>query len=90
MLLSSFLSVATTAASNIKGIEKLDVFGNTLLVLCQRIGFWIVVVKCIYDIIQCAIKGDRRALGTCILTYILIYASMFFVPWALRLVEGIF
>ena len=83
----SFFVLATTT---IKGMDKLDNFGNILLIICQKIGFWIVCVKCIYDILQCCIKGDRHALGNCILTYLLIYGAMFFVPWALHLVEGIF
>ena len=76
--------------TKVAGLDKLDNAGNTLLIICRRVGFWIVTIKAIYDIIQCAMKGDRHALGSTVLTYVIIYAAMYFVPWALRLIEVIF
>jgi hypothetical protein len=82
-----FLPLATKA---IAGLDKLDQAGNTLLTIAQKIGFWVVTIVCLYNLIQCATKGDKHQIGNIVITYTLLYAAMFFVPWILHFVEGIF
>ncbi len=84
-----YLSVFTFAATN-DSLSKLDATGNQLLFLSRRIAFWVITVVATYKIIQCALKGNRKEVGEIIITYVLIYGSLFLVPWAMRLVEGIF
>ena len=84
-----YLSVFAFADSPDK-LAKLDATGNQLLYLARRIGFWIITVMATYKVIQCALKGNRKEVGEIIITYVLIYGSMFLIPWAMRLVEDIF
>lgn len=71
-------------------LSKLDAGGQRILNIVRRIGYWVVLIKCIADLIRAGMNGDTHAIGKIIMTYLLIYGALFFVPWALRLVEGIF
>lgn len=72
------------------GLEKIDSAGNKILTIFRRIGFWLILIKCIQELIQCAMSGATKNVSGIVMKYILIYGAFFFVPWALRLVEGIF
>jgi len=84
-----YLSIFTCATTD-KSIENLDAAGYKLLYIGRHIGFWIITVVATYKVIQCALKGSRKEVGEIILTYVLIYGSMFIIPWAMKLVENIF
>lgn len=71
-------------------LTKLDQGGMRILTIVRRIGYWIILIKCIGDLIKSAAHGDMHAVGKIVMTYVLIYGALFFVPWALRLTEGIF
>lgn len=70
--------------------SKIDTAGNKILTIFRRIGFWLILIKCIQELIQCAMNGATKNIGGIVTKYILIYGAFYFVPWALRLVEGIF
>ncbi len=72
------------------GLDKIDQAGNRILAIFRRIGFWLILIKCIQELTQCALSGNSKNIGGIIMKYIIIYGAFFFVPWALRLVEGIF
>jgi len=69
---------------------KLDTAGNNFLYMAQSIGYWIVTIKCVLDIMKCALNKDKGAVGDTIVTYSLIYGAMFFVPFILNLIKGVF
>lgn len=71
-------------------LAKLDQGGERILVIVRRIGYWIIIIKGISDLIKAGLNGDSKAIGKTIITCALLYGSLFFLPWALRLVEGIF
>lgn len=69
---------------------KLDAGGQRIVNIFQRLGYWIILIKCIIDLIKAGLNGDLHSVGRIIMLYLLMYGALFFVPWALRLVEGIF
>ena len=71
-------------------LDKIDAGGNRILTIMRRIGYWIILIKAITDLIKAGIDGNKHKMGEIVFTYILIYGALFFIPWALRLVEGIF
>lgn len=79
--------VTTDINSSLAGLDKA---GYQILNILYDVGFWVITVKCVYEIIQSAMRGDRKAVGNTIITYVIVYGSLFFVPWALKLVRGIF
>ena len=71
-------------------LAKVDAGGNKILTIIRRIGYWLILVKAITDVVKAGLAGDKDAIGKIVFTYVLIYGALFFIPWALRLVEGIF
>lgn len=80
----------SSIASANDGLDKIDIAGNQILTIFRRIGFWLILIKCIQELVQCALSGSSKNIGGIIVKYVVLYGAFFFVPWALRLVEGIF
>lgn len=60
----------------------IDALGNTFLGIIQRVGYWIALIAAIGEIIKVAMKGGTGSdIGKVILKYVLIYASLFLMPW---------
>lgn len=70
--------------------SALDEGGNKILDIVQKIGYWIILIKCIADLIKHGLQGNLHQIGKTIMTYILLYASLFFVPFILKMIEGLF
>lgn len=85
-----FIIIFSYTSAYGESLDKIDLAGNKILKIFRRIGYWVILVKAIQDIIKCAMSGDTRSLGSIVVKYILIYGALFFLPWILRLVEGIF
>lgn len=71
-------------------LSGIDVAGGNLLTVFYKIGFWVILSKCIFDLIRNAIQGDIHSIGTTVIRYVMLYAALYFVPFAMHLVEGIF
>ncbi len=87
---SVWMFLYTNPAFADTGLEGVDVAGNRILGIVRRIGYWIILISCIYSIIGCVKEKDLKKLGNVIFFYLIVYAALFFVPYALRQVEGIF
>lgn len=71
-------------------LSKIDALGNNILHVVNKIGFWVILVKCLMDVISSVMQGDVNKFGKTIIIYVCLYGSLYFVPWAMRLVEGVF
>ena len=71
-------------------LARIDEGGQRILEIVRRIGYWLILLKCLSELIKAGLEGDTKSLGKIVMTYVLIYGALFFVPYALRLVEGIF
>lgn len=85
-----YVILCTTIAFADADLTRLDEGGMKILAIVRAIGYWIILIKCIMELVKAAMEGDSNAIGKIIMTYVMIYGALFFVPWALRLVEGIF
>jgi hypothetical protein len=90
ILLAMIFILLTTTICHAAGIDNLDSKGNEVLYMIRKIGFWIILFKAIGDIIQDALRGDLHSVGRTTLNYVILYGSLFFLPYAFRLVEGLF
>lgn len=70
--------------------DNLDISGEKILHIIQKVAYWIILIKCISELIKAALHGEIHSIGKIVMTYTLIYASVFFVPWLLVFVQGIF
>ena len=71
-------------------LSKLDSKGLELLNVIRKIGYWVIICMAIKDIIGKAMEQDVKSVGRIVFKYVIIYASFWFLPWALHFVEGIF
>lgn len=90
VIIIAMLLIFYTSICFANDLSKVDDAGNKILTIFRRIGFWLILIKCIQELIQCAMNGATKNIGGIVTKYILIYGAFYFVPWALRLVEGIF
>lgn len=90
VIIIALLLIFYTSVCFASDLSKIDTAGNKILTIFRRIGFWLILIKCIQELIQCAMNGATKNIGGIVVKYILIYGAFYFVPWALRLVEGIF
>lgn len=92
ILIISIICVLSFTVPVFAGDEmvKLNEGGLKILNVVRAIAYWIILFKMIADLVRCGMSGDTSGLGKIIMTYVLIYSALFFTPWFLRLVEGIF
>lgn len=71
-------------------LSQLDSVGNELLSMGQHIGYWVVVIVAIFQIIKASASGDKHKIGEIIMMAVIVYGALFVVPYALNLVSNIF
>lgn len=91
LILTICVEQCSSAAGTSANLTKLNNGGDQILSLVQGIGFWIVSIKCSFDLIKTLFtERNFHEAGQVFISYILIYAALFFVPSALHMVEGLF
>ena len=75
---------------NIGALDKIDIAGNNFLMISRRIAKWIVIVMCVMECIKCALNHNKNGVGQALMTYGMIYGAIFFVPYIMEIIEGIF
>ena len=72
-------------------MSKIDVAGNMFLEIVKHAGYWIILIVAICNVIKTATTTNNNSdIFKVIAKYILIYATLFILPWAFDLVEGVF
>lgn len=58
-------------------------FGQMLLMIVQRVGFWVCVLGCILEIMVSVFKkgGGQKEIIALVFKWLLIFASFYIVPW---------
>lgn len=84
----NYMSVA--AADAAAATSKIDVAGNMFLGIVQGIGYWLCLIGCIMEILKCVMNGSSKDVGRIMLKYLLIFATLYLMPWAFDLIKGIF
>lgn len=84
------VAVAASTSGLNGGLDKLNTAGYQILDILYVVGFWVIVIKCTYELIQCALKGDKRGAGNSLMTYGMIFGSLYFVPWVMNIIKGVF
>ena len=75
----------------IADMSKIDVAGNMFLEIVKHAGYWIILIVAICNVIKTATTTNNNSdIFKVIAKYILIYATLFILPWAFDLVEGVF
>ena len=78
------------AATNKNPLAKIEVFGKTIFGMCLTIGYFLVLVMGIIDILKSLMQGDTKGIPKIVLNYALAYAALLLFPWLLDLIKEIF
>lgn len=78
-------------ASNID-LSGIDNLGNTFLNIVRNVGYWIALISALTEIIKTSMRSGNNAneIGKIIMKYLLIYASLYLMPWLFDLVKEAF
>lgn len=61
-------------------LDKIDEIGFTFLTICRRLGYWILAIASIYELIQCARQhGNKQEIFEILMKYALLFSSLFLV-----------
>lgn len=83
-------AIINAAEPTVKGLEKINYAGNTLLTVARTIGYWVCLVMCIVEIIKSVANGDTKSISKIIMKYILAIGAFYMLPWMFDLVRAIF
>lgn len=73
-------------------LGSVDKLGNTFLNILQRVGYWIALLSALAEIIKTSMRGGNNTaeIGKIIMKYLLIYASLYLMPYMFNLVREAF
>lgn len=73
-------------------LGAIDTLGNTFLNIIRRVGYWIALISALTEIIKTSMRGGNNTaeIGKIIMKYLLIYASLYLMPYMFDLVKGAF
>ena len=88
---TAILILKTNGCYAMADMTKIDVAGNMFLEIVKHAGYWIILIVAICNVIKTATTTNNNSdIFKVIAKYILIYATLFILPWAFDLVEGVF
>ncbi|WP_238886363.1 hypothetical protein [Clostridium sp. YIM B02551] len=61
--------------------DGVDRLGNKLLFLLRKWAKWILLIMCVLECIKAGVNGDSKNILKIIMKYVLLYASLFLVPY---------
>lgn len=73
-------------------LSAIDSLGNTFLDICKKVGYWIALISAMTEMIKVSMRGGNNTseVGKVIMKYLLIYASLYLMPYLFNLVQGAF
>lgn len=77
-------------ADTSEAYAKIDRGGILILGLIQTVAYWLCIISCIMEILKTVMNGSTKDVGKIMLKYILIFASVYLMPWAFNLIKDIF
>lgn len=86
-IITTILCFNSVSAGN---LDKLDVKGNEILIIIRRLAYWIILIIASKEVIKNMTNHDLKGIGNTILKYVIVYGSLWFIPWILKSVEGLF
>lgn len=73
-------------------LNQIDKLGGTFLEIFKSIGYWVCIIFCFIDIIKTVMKGGKgtQDIFAVIFKNILIFASLYLVPFFFDMIKGAF
>lgn len=73
-------------------LGKIDILGNKFLEIVRRVGYWIALISALVEIIKTATRSgnNNSEIAKIIMKYLLIYATLYLMPWLFDMVREAF
>lgn len=84
------LMYCKTALAAADPLNKINRAGSMMLGISRTIGYWLILVVCICEIIKSLMAGDTKSISKILMKNLLAFASLYLFPWMMDLVKGIF
>lgn len=88
--IASLNFMSTVYADTAQAVSKINNAGNAFLTIFQSIGYWLCLIGCIMEILKSVMNGSSKDVGRTMLKYILIFAALYVMPFAFKLISEIF
>lgn len=69
---------------------KINKGGSMILGVIQTVGYWLCVLSCIMEILKTVMNGSTKDVGKVMVKYLLIFGSLYLMPWLFDLIKAIF
>jgi hypothetical protein len=85
-------SIVKAAAdpNSAQALAKINKAGLTILSVLRTIGYWILLIMCVIEVLKCVASGDTKEIGKIIMKYLLAFTVLFLMPWLFDLIVGVF
>lgn len=77
-------------AETTDAMARVNMAGNMFLGIIQTIAFWLCLIGAIIEILKCVANGSSKDIGRILMKYLLIFASVYLLPFAFDLIRDIF
>lgn len=88
--IASLNCTSTVYADTAQAVSKINNAGNAFLTIFQSVGYWLCLIGCIMEILKSVMNGSSKDVGRIMLKYILIFAALYVMPFAFKLISEIF
>lgn len=92
-IMKKYLSaILTFVVFGVLGVMTLTIgqTGNMILIVTMNIGYYALLAKGTFDIIQCTKNGDSKKIKDVTILYSLIYSIALFLPFVLHVIKNLF
>lgn len=69
---------------------KINKGGFMILGVIQTVGYWLCVLSCIMEILKTVMNGSTKDVGKVMVKYLLIFGSLYLMPWLFDLIKAVF
>lgn len=83
-----FLQKNVSAAGN--PLEKIDEAGLVFFGIIKKMSYWLCLIGCVLEILKIVMNGQSKDVGRIIIKYLLIFSTLYIVPWMFDLIMTIF
>lgn len=90
LIATCIVNINILLAKEVDPLKRMDEGGEEVLRVGQRIGYWVCILMCIFEIIKKVKDGDTNAIWGILVKYAIAYGSLFGVKWILDMIGGFF
>lgn len=88
--MACMLGLGKMANAAVDAEGKINQVGLTFFSIARTLGYWLCLLGCIVEILKAVSTGNNKDIAKIMMKYLLIFASLYFMPWAFDLIREMF